>query len=250
MGYEFESVFPEIMGGAAAGVAGVALGIFVIVYLVVLAWGIVSYVLGAVGMYRIAKRRGIHHPWLAWIPVGNCWLLGSIADHYQYIAKQKTTYRRRVLLILNIIAVASGFLLGLTTSLSESFMTGSAVGILMIAFTVIASLAAIGVAIANAVFCYIAYYDLFRSCKPNNAVLFLILSIVFSATLPVFVFACSNFDQGMPPRRVVQPATQIPYQQTWQQPAYQPPVQEAPVQEAPVEESIPVVETQLVEEDE
>ena len=235
MGYEFESAFPEIVDGAATGIAGVMLGIFIIVYLLLLAWGIVSYVLGSVGMYRIAKHRGIHHAWLAWVPVGNAWLLGSIADHYQYIAKQKTTYRRRVLLILNAVAMGCGFLLGLVTGLAESFYTDSAVGVLMIALTVIASLAVFGVAIANTVFCYIAYYDLFRSCRPNSAILFLVLSIVFSVTLPVFVFACSSTDHGMPPRQVVRPVTQIPDPQ--------------PVQ-PPVEEDIPVVETQLVEDEE
>ena len=41
---------------------------------------------------------------------------------------------------------------------------------------------------------YIAYYDVFKSCKPKNAVLFLVLSIVFDVTLPFFVFG-TYFEQ-------------------------------------------------------
>ena len=110
MGYDygFEYYFPDAMEGAAEGVlvgaAGIFAGIFLIVYLLCMAFSVVSYVLSAVGMYRIAKRRGIHNAWLAWVPVGNGWLLGSISDHYQYVAKHKTTKRRRVLLILQLIA--------------------------------------------------------------------------------------------------------------------------------------------------
>ena len=100
--YDFEYMFPEMMEGAATGVLGLVAGIFLIVYLLALAFSVISYVLGAVGMYRIAKRRGIHHAWLSWIPVGSSWLLGSISDHYQYVVKQKVTKRRKILLILSI----------------------------------------------------------------------------------------------------------------------------------------------------
>ena len=39
--------------------------------------GIASYVLSAVAIYVIARRRGLRKPWLAWVPVLNVWLLGS-----------------------------------------------------------------------------------------------------------------------------------------------------------------------------
>jgi len=58
-----------------------------------------------------------------------------------------------------------------------------------------------GVAIAYAVIYYMALYDIFRSLDPNNCVLFLVLSIVFSVTEPFFLFFNRNKDGGMPPRR-------------------------------------------------
>lgn len=72
--------------------------IWLILMLVVIGIGITSYVLGSLGTYKIAKRRGIHNPWLAWLPVGQAWVLGSISDHYQYIARGKTRNYRKVLM--------------------------------------------------------------------------------------------------------------------------------------------------------
>lgn len=65
--------------------------------------GLVAYVLMAVGLYTIAKRRGIRNSWLAWIPVANYWLLGCISDQYQYVAKGQNKSRRKLLLTLSII---------------------------------------------------------------------------------------------------------------------------------------------------
>ena len=42
--------------------------------------GIASYVLSSMAVYTIARRRGLRKPWLAWIPVANVWLLGSLSD--------------------------------------------------------------------------------------------------------------------------------------------------------------------------
>lgn len=66
-----------------------------------------GYVLTALGMYTMAKRRGINKPWLAWVPFGNLWLLGCISDQYRHVAKGQVTRRRRSLL------TQAGIILGL-----------------------------------------------------------------------------------------------------------------------------------------
>lgn len=65
--------------------------------------GIVAYVLTALGMYSIAKRRGIKNPWLAWIPVADMWVLGCISDQYRHVAKGQVCNKRKSLLILTIV---------------------------------------------------------------------------------------------------------------------------------------------------
>ena len=237
MGYDygFEYAFPDAIGGAAVGVAT---GILLIVWCLAMGFSIVMYVLNAVGLYRIAKRRGIHHAWLAWVPIGSNWLLGSISDHYQYVAKQKVTSKRKILLILSLcligcLFVLAGGVVAIVVAAGSSMNASVALGVVLL---LIAYLGMMGLAIAITVFCYIAYYDLFRSCKPGNAVLFLVLSILFNVTLAFFVFFSSKSDEGMPERRPRDPAPRI---------------EETPVEpEAPAEEEIPVVEGEIVEESE
>ena len=241
-GYDFEYVFPEAAGGAVegtlVGAAGIFMGLLLLFYFLALAFSVVSYVLSAVGMYRIAKRRGIHHPWLAWIPVGSCWLLGSISDHYQYVAKQKNTKRRKVLLTLNLILLGAAGAFGggvAAMAIMAGSMAGQSSVALALAMSVVSYLVVMGLGIAVTVICYIAYYDLFRSCKPDNAVLFLVLSIIFNVTLPFFLFFISHSDEGMPARRPQQPPQQIS--------------QEPAASEAG-ETEIPAVEAEIVEDPE
>ena len=183
---------------------------FLVFYLIVLVFAIVSYVLSSAGMYTIAKRRGIHHPGLAWVPIANTWILGSISDQYQFVAKGKIRSRRKLLLTLNIIIAL------LPTALSIFSTTATLMSLDSFGSAVAANLAIAGIvwfalvvlAIVNAVFTYIAFYDLYSSCDPNNAVTFLVLSILFSVTQPFFVFGCRKKDRGMPPRKETQPPVQ------------------------------------------
>ena len=154
MGYEygFEYAFPEAMEGAATGAVGIVTGILLVVWFLAMGFSLVLYVLNAVGMYRIAKRRGIHHAWLAWVPIGCNWLLGSISDHYQYVVKQKVTSRRKILLILSLVTVAVSFLMTggvVAIAMASGSAADNLAFSLSIALVVIAYLAMMGLAIAH-----------------------------------------------------------------------------------------------------
>lgn len=200
--------------------AGVILGgIILIVALFALIFAVVSYVLTSAGLYTIAKRRGLRNPWMAWIPVASMWILGSISDQYQYVVKRKNTNRRLVLVILSAAAVllggiSSGSYFSILANLAAGSDAVNAILGPIMAMTG-ASFLSSGVSIANAVFRYIALYDLYSSSRPQNNVLFLVLGIFFAITEPFFIFACRNRDDGMPPRRPVNPYQQ-PQQSDWQ----------------------------------
>ena len=188
-------------------------GVIVVVALIALVIGVVSYILSAAGIYAIAKRRGINNAWMAWIPVANGWILGSISDQYQYVVKGKVRYNRIILVAL---WGATALLSGIYSGTTQLFMDGAAnvLGILGGGF-----LSSV-VSIAYTVFHFIALYDLYCSSNPNNSVLFLVLSIIFGITEPFFVFSCRNKDAGMPPRRQTyqppQQPPQIPQENSWQ----------------------------------
>jgi hypothetical protein len=218
-------------------------GIYFLIYGAIILLGITGYVFQGLGMYRIAERRGIHKPWLAWIPVANSWLLGSISDQYQYVVKQKVTRRRIAVLVLEIamIVVYVAIFVSMFAMMFSMDSTTTAMDeISMLLVMLVGMLFLFGLAIAAMVFVYLSYFDLFRSCRPQNEVLFLILGIVVPITVPFFIFACSQYDLGMPPKRAPQEPGQIPPASAEETPA----PEEVPSQEAPVsEEEIPAEES-------
>ena len=197
-----------IFDGLGAGVAA-----FYTVYsLVVSSLGIAAYVLRALGLYSIAKRRGINHPWMSWVPVLDLWVLGCISDQYQYVVNGKVKNKRKWMLGLNIalavlyiaffvfcgvavFSAVSGITGSMGTEKLVAALMGPAVGLLL------GLIPLVGIAIALMVIRYIALYDLYTSCTPQNNVLFLVLSIFFSVTEPFFLFFIRTKDEGMPPRR-------------------------------------------------
>jgi hypothetical protein len=233
--------YPDLdLDSAAGGVVGVILIIYLVLLAVVSVWGIISYIFTSLGTYTIANRRGIKHAWLAWIPVGSTWILGSISDQYQQVAKNKNT-KRRVLLLVLYFATMVASIISMATSISEivqmiaadhlSQDTNMGLGMSYGLFSLIMS----GASIAYTVFYYISLYDLYNSCKPESGVLYLVLTILVGVATPFLIFSCRNKDLGMVPP---QPVYQQPYQPsvygqqpgmpTWhnvqqpQQPPYQP----------------------------
>ena len=196
-------------------------------------FSIVTYVLTALALYTIANRRGIRKPWLAWIPVANMWILGSISDQYRYVAKGQNKSKRKSLLILSIIGGILGViavaltlalivnLFAVTISPNDTASLREYVMGLVVSFLVL-SLPLMGVAIARAILYYMALYDVYTSCDPSTSVLFLVLSILLGFTTPFFLFFSRYKDGGMPARRP-EPASY-----TYQEPAWQP---AAPAQE-------------------
>lgn len=178
---------------------------------------VAGYILGSLGCCAIAKRRGIRHPWLAWIPLVNGWLIGCISDQYQHIVKGRNRSRRKSLLVLGIIRTilacaaiilaicALDYWLDARQASLDYHMGG--IGpepdfgawplICMLLGAAVLALPAAGVAIAAAVVRYIALYDLYRSCNPNTGAVFLVLSIVFGITEPFFIFFSRKKDAGM-----------------------------------------------------
>ena len=192
MGYVFE-LEEELMMLLPGLLSGVPTGLF----------GIAAYILTALAIYTVSRRRGLQHPWLAWIPVVNCWLLGSLSDQYRYVVKGENKSKRKWLVVLNIlkaVMVLMLVILALVTAGSlfahhPSESMGLIVALLGLAMPLCA------VTIALCVIRYMALYDVYRSLDPANAVLYLVLSILFSPTEPFFLFFNRDKDLGMPPRK-------------------------------------------------
>lgn len=192
-----------------------------------LLFGIAAYVLTSLGLYTIARRRGLNKPWLAWIPVVNCWILGSLSDQYRYVVRGENKSKRKSLLVLSIITLVLSVMIfilavvllvqaisGAAGRFSEAelveMIMGPVVGILGLCLPLC------GVAIAYAIIRYMALYDVYKSLDPGNCVLYLVLSILVGVTEPFFLFFNRDKDLGMPPRQETTYIPPQPRQEPWE----------------------------------
>ncbi|MBE6921217.1 MAG: hypothetical protein E7468_06635 [Ruminococcaceae bacterium] len=190
---------------------------------------VLVYILKALALYTIAKRRNIKKPWLAWIPVVNVWILGSVSDQYQYVVKRQVKNKRKVLLGLNIAMAAIGsvvliaavwlFAVLLLTIISvptmsdpetlvSNLMYYAGTNVVLLNLIGLAGILAIPLAVVSViqtVYFYMALYDVFRSCEPKNSTLYLVLSLVGNVVVDgaycIFLMLCKDKDLGMPPRK-------------------------------------------------
>lgn len=203
----------------APGMLEMLAGMITAMLAAMLVVALITYVLNAIGLYSIAKRRGFYHPWLAWLPLCRDWLLGAIGDRYQLACKYHVTIKGPGLVIMKIAAYALNaatvmsyqklsknveslmswvgkkvtewqynlYIMPLEQQIASTKSFLNIVGILALVATVI-----------YVVVYYRAHYDLFTSCRPDLKVVFLVLGILFPVTMPFFVFACRKRDDGMP----------------------------------------------------
>lgn len=184
----------------------ILLGVLAVALLV----SVIFWIISSLSLQSIARRRGIRNAWLAWVPIGNQWILGSIADQYQHLIQGKITARRKLLVWLNVgyamLIIANGLVQGLTEAAAhteEQLMLWSLASMLI-------SVASLAVSITALVFCHMSNYDLYRSCDPKNAVTFLVLGIIFPITQPFFYLSCRKKDLGMVVPEIVTAPAEIP----------------------------------------
>lgn len=175
---------------------------------VVLVLALICYIFKAVALSTMARKRGIAHSWLAWLPIADQWIIGSLSDQYRYVTRRQVRYQRWILLGLalagSVIGSIHGQVVGETLgeifySLEYASLTPEAVqlGGLFSALTLVASL----VSIASLVMGQMALYDIYASAMPGKKVVFLVLGLIFPFLQSFFLFACRKQEQGMPPRR-------------------------------------------------
>ena len=91
-------------GDAAAGFGvGFLVVYFLVIYFFTFAVTIANYVLGALGLSAIARRRGLQKPWMAWVPFLDARLMGTIADQYENcVMGYNGNYRKKFFILSKI----------------------------------------------------------------------------------------------------------------------------------------------------
>ena len=183
--------------------AGVVI-ILLFVYLVILGIGIASYILQSLALHTLSKRRGIANPWLAWLPFGNYWIIGSLARDYD---RQKGIHRRwdTTLLILSLV----GFALFLVAYIAlivfvivnavnndiyaeaynEVFISNMFGSLLV--FYVLLIVALVGMMALQALV-YVCIYKIFESTVPQESLKYFLIYLLVPFAAPICLFICRN----------------------------------------------------------
>jgi len=122
--------------------------------LVVIITAIALYVLSSLGLMKIAQSKGVENAWLAWIPVGNLYIMGKAVGPFKLIVDiSKPEIILPVLSLCGIIPL---------------------IGILF--------------SIAVVILYYGALYNIYSQYKGESATVMLILSIVLFFMGPIYLF--------------------------------------------------------------
>ena len=147
----------------------VGLGIFIfIIALIALVIIVVVYILQSIALYKLANKNNLQNSWLAWLPVGNMYILGKLGFEIYADDDKKNEVFTWILLGCS----AGSFLLDRLSVLDG-----------------LTSIASLGVL----VFSVWAYYYIFNKINNKNAVLFTVLSAIFQIGGVILFFNKNRF---------------------------------------------------------
>ena len=147
---------------------------------VLLIWAIVTlteYILKGIALSRMAKNAGFSSPALAWVPVANSWLLGSLCDRSQYAFIGKRWHFAVLLPVMDVLGLLGGGILSKLYGLFADYLYYDSSYDLFDHAAQSYGGSLLGV--AGTVVLAFGLYRLYQDYAPGREVLFLILSVVF-----------------------------------------------------------------------
>lgn len=166
--------------------------------------GIAIYLLESISVYKMAKSAEIKNPWLAFIPVANDWVFGTLAEKYKKKNGTKSARFGIILPVLEGIVLIEAIALTIFTVISVKEITGYALDavntsaemapeqFMSLIPVIILYFALMAVAIAYAVVFFIALWRVYSSFDKSNATLYIVLSVIFTISVPIILFIIRN----------------------------------------------------------
>lgn len=166
--------------------------------------GIAIYLLESISVYKMAKSAEIKNPWLAFIPVASDWVFGTLAEKYKKKNGTKSARFGIILPVLEGIVLIEAIALTIFTVISVKEITGYALDavntsaemapeqFMSLIPVIILYFALMAVAIAYAVVFFIALWRVYSSFDKSNATLYIVLSVIFTISVPIILFIIRN----------------------------------------------------------
>ena len=134
--------------------------------------------------YKLARRREISCPWLAWIPFVNLWVLGSLSDQYKLEKKDRRGWNRYVMLLhLLLLAVAEWASKG-NSQLAVSLWNWMHANEFAVIPLYVVGIAAI----------YRSLHQVFHSCKSDISEAFLLISLLVPFATPILLLITCRWE--------------------------------------------------------
>lgn len=164
-------------GAFGASLAAIFVGIGLIILVIAGIVGLGFYILKGYGLYKMAQRRGIENPWLAFIPVAQEYIIGALLGDTEIKG-----VRFNAALVLPIGAVVipiAASILSLIPGLGGLLQFALYV-VWLIVYTIV-------------------LFRIFNIYKPESATLYTVLSVIFSGiAMPIIFFSLRNTDPVNP----------------------------------------------------
>lgn len=166
--------------------------------------GIAIYLLESISVYKMAKSAEVKNPWLAFVPVANDWVFGTLAEKYKKKNGTKSARFGIILPVLEGIVLIEAIALTIFTVISIKEITGYALDavntstemapeqFMSLIPVIILYFALMAVAIAYAVVFFIALWRVYSSFDKSNATLYIVLSVIFTISVPIILFIIRN----------------------------------------------------------
>lgn len=150
----------------------VFLSVFLLILGVSLILALVTYIFNAIGLYTMAKKRNFDHPWLAFIPTANNYILGGLINDQVSVGSFHIPYAKIFLTLLSFGSALIIAIFGMIPYL------GSVLTVL--------------IALALAFYYYAGLFQLFSLYDDKHRIAFLVLSIFFPFLKGIFIFVIRN----------------------------------------------------------
>lgn len=136
--------------------------------------GIALYVLKSLALMEMARSLNIEHPWLAWIPIADTFIMGKILGTFNHDTSYETNLGGNLKFNFSLQYQKPEYMIPLLYLL--------AIGGHLIPF--------VGRFVSTIAWLLflVALYELYRLCRPKNALIYTVLSAIFVPLIPIFLF--------------------------------------------------------------
>ena len=202
------SMLPDLM---SYGVTEAYIGAFWAMYAVIMLLSFAMYIMQAIAFMRMAKKVGIKRSWLAFIPIGDLYIMGRIAD----AGKEKHKHTRRLMGTTIVFAIVYVLMIALLVSsvvanpMADTIEPSYLIPMILLALVILV------VSICLIVFEFIVLYKICDNFGGDNGALYFIGVVLGMFLMPVVTVVLFLILSGKTPRvtenAVVTPVAQVPH---------------------------------------